>query len=415
MSNFFLVFILLIVISGCGGQGSSDPVFQKAEGYLCQNNVIPNEYLIRYRNGNIRVVQSKDDQTFLQQHFESQKNEILLAEPNYQVNLESEFLNDSRGSRKENNGDPTYDNWGAVATAADSYWSQGQYGQNILVAVIDTGIDINHAQLQDRIEKNEGEMGFDENGSDKRFNGIDDDSNGYVDDWAGYDFYHDAALAGDNSTHGTHVTGIIAASHSSVLAGPTKKYTQGMAPQSHVLPVAFLGEDGGSIDDAIRAIRYSVMRGAQIINASWGGTGCSATLRQEIQDLQNKNVLFIAAAGNEGQNLENWPEYPAIFESLTQITVGWINSDFSRAAQSNYSSRFVHLFAPGGAIFSTVPGNGYASYSGTSMATPFVSGAAALIWAQNPQLSAIEVKNQILKSVLVNPEYENQTQGRLAL
>lgn len=281
--------------------------------------------------------------------------------------------------------------------------------------MIDTGVDIRHRQLKSQIYKNLGETGFDENGADKRYNGVDDDGNGYVDDWAGYDFYHNLPTPGDNSNHGTHVAGIIAASHLDTQAGPAP-HAQGVAPQAQILPATFLGPDGsGSIEAGIEAIRYSVKMGAKIINASWGGPGCSVTLRDEVRGLQEKNILFVTAAGNNGINLETWPEYPASFEALSQLTVGSVDFNLLRSSFSNYSSRFVHLFAPGGGITSTVPGNDYATFGGTSMAAPFVSGAAALIWSKNPGLSAIDVRNEILRSTTYNSTYQNQSKGRLQL
>lgn len=403
-NNFILIVFLSLFLSACASQSSDEPVFKKAEGYVCTERVIPNEYLMHYKNGDIEIVHSESDEAFLEEHFEPNKELLKTAEPNYEISVSMKVTNNST---------PRQDNWGAMAIRADRFWSQGHYGKDLLISVIDTGVDIEHSQLRDQIFKNSGEMGKDEAGKDKRSNGIDDDGNGLVDDWAGYDFFHRRALSGDNSSHGTHVAGIIAGTHSSRAAG-LHYGVQGIAPQSKILPIAFLGPDGkGSIDDAIRAIRYSVARGAKIINASWGGPGCSITLRDEVRALQEKNILFVAAAGNNGVNLDTWPEYPASFEALSQITVGSVDANFQMSSFSNYSPRFVHLFAPGGGITSTTPGNQYATFSGTSMAAPFVSGAAALIWAKNPHFSAIDVRNEILRSIFIQPEYLNQTRGRL--
>lgn len=403
-NNFALIVSLSLILSACASQSSDEPVFKKAEGYVCTERVIPNEYLVHYKNGDIEVVHSESDEAFIEEYFEPNKELLKSAEPNYEVSVSTKVTN-SYSPRK--------DNWGAVAIQADRFWSQGHYGEDIVISVIDTGVDIEHWQLRSRIHKNSDEMGKDESGQDKRFNGIDDDGNGLIDDWAGYDFFNNRSLTGDNSSHGTHVSGIIAATHSSTSAG-LHSNVQGIAPKAKILPAAFLGPDGkGSIDSAIRAIRYSVSRGAQIINASWGGPGCSLTLRDEVRALQAKNILFVAASGNNGVNLDTWPEYPASFEALSQITVGSVDANFQMSSFSNYSERFVHIFAPGGGITSTTPGNQYATFSGTSMAAPFVSGAAALIWAKNPQFSAIDVRSEILKSIFVQPEYQNQTHGRL--
>lgn len=363
---------------------------------------------MKKKDGQIEVIHAKSEKDFLENYFEENKEDLEIAEPNYNLSV----------STVQSTPLQTYsmkDNWGAASIRADRFWSQGFYGEGILISVIDTGVDLSHPQLRNQIAQNLGETGFDSNGADKRFNGVDDDGNGLIDDWRGYNFYHKRPLAGDNSNHGTHVAGIIAAEHSSRAAG-SSNLVQGIAPKAKILPLAFLGPDGsGPISAAIEAIRYSVSRGAKVINASWGGEGCSVTLRTEVRDLQAKNILFVAAAGNSGSNLDTWPEYPASFEGLSQLTVGWIEPDLRRSIYSNYSSRFVHLFAPGGGITSTTPENSYSTFSGTSMAAPFVSGAAALIWAKNPHFSAIDVRTEILRSIQFHADYENQTKGRLAL
>jgi subtilisin family serine protease len=378
-------------------QSSDEPVFQKADGYACTENVIPEEYLVRMKDDSLKIVHAKDDEAFLENYFEPNKENLKSAEPHYRVSVSTQFFGGAQNTTK--------DNWGVQAIHADRYWAQNIYGSSVIVAVVDTGVDISHTQLQSQIAYNQGEIPG---------NGIDDDNNGYVDDWAGYDFYNDRGLTGDNAEHGTHVSGIIAAAHNARAAGPSTA-VEGVAPQAKILPAAFMGPDGsGAIESAVKAIRYAVSRGAKIINASWGGSACSVTLRDEIRGLQEKNVLFVAAAGNNGVLLDTWPEYPAAFESLSQLTVGSIDANFMRSSFSNYSSRFVQIFAPGGGITSTVPG-GYATFSGTSMATPFVSGAAALLWSQDPTLSAIDVRQRILQSIEIESSYQNQTRGRLAL
>ncbi|NCN95164.1 MAG: S8 family serine peptidase, partial [Bdellovibrionales bacterium] len=361
---------LALILSACGTPQSGEPVFQKAEGYTCTESAIKNEYLVRLRSGEIKVIHAESDEDFLSDYFEPNKDLIQTAEPNYNIQVKDfEILARAPGEK--------IDNWGTSNIGATKYWSQNEYGKDMIVSVIDTGVDLDHEQLKDQILENPGEMGLDKEGQDKRFNGIDDDENGYVDDWKGYDFYYDRGLIGDNgaSGHGTHVAGIIAAKHNSTSSQASEKLF-GVAPKVKILPASFLGpEGGGTINGAIEAIRYSVKRGAKIINASWGSSGCSVALKEEVQGLSTLNVIFVSAAGNEFSNLDTWPEYPASFEGVTQLTVGSIDSDLKKSAFSNYSSRFVQLVAPGGKITSTVPkgveASGYLTYSGTSMATPF--------------------------------------------
>tara|TARA_Y100001958_G_C21243573_1_gene572427 strand:+ start:1617 stop:2903 length:1287 start_codon:yes stop_codon:yes gene_type:complete len=426
--SFYRIVVLALaisVLSACGSPQSGEPVFKKAEGYTCKGSVIKNEYLVRLKNGDLKVIHAKSEDEFLSGYFEKHKDQIQTAEPHYSIHT-SDFLIPTSANtlKKKVKEDLRFNNWGSIQIHADKYWSQNVYGQGIIVAVIDTGVDLDHFQLASQILENEGETGLDENGKDKRFNNIDDDKNGYVDDWKGFDFYFDRGLTGDNGAegHGTHVAGIIAAKHSEAVATENSKVL-GIAPGVKILPASFLGpEGGGSIEDGIRAIRYGVERGAKIINASWGSNGCSLSLRDEVRSLADKNVIFVSAAGNSSSNLDTWPEYPASFEGLTQLTVGSIDQSLNMSTFSNYSARFVNIFAPGSEISSTLPKSAvaegeapYGTYSGTSMATPFVSGAAALLWAANPEASAFDIKAQLLSKVAKSQSYENQTQGRLEL
>ena len=306
-------------------------------------------------------------------------------------------------------------NWGARAINAPVAWQNGVRGSGVVVAVVDTGVDITHPQLVNQIYYNHGEMGLDAQGRDKRTNGIDDDGNGYVDDWAGYNFLNNSGVMSDDVGHGTHVSGIIAAEHSDTTI--KTGYVQGVAPEAKILPVKFLDQSGGSLSDALKGIDYAVMRGAKVINASWGGPGCAQSLRQKIQDLSNENVLFVAAAGNGGENLDLYPQYPAAFIAPLQLTVGAIANTLLQDDYSNYSKTLVNLFAPGTAIVSTVPSSlypgGYASMTGTSMATPFVSGAAADLLSAHLGVTVQTVRQMILQSVDQDPSYTNSSGGRL--
>jgi thermitase len=176
-----------------------------------------------------------------------------------------------------------------------------------------------------------------------------------------------------------------------------------------------LSEDGGSLSAALKGIDYAIARGAKVINASWGGSGCSQSLRQKISEVAERNVLFVTAAGNSGNNIDRSPEYPAAFNLPLQITVGALGESLAMANYSNYSSTLVHLFAPGSLVVSTVPGNSYAAYSGTSMATPFVAGASAVLLGSNPNMSLSEVRERLFHSVVTNSNYSNFTSGRLNL
>lgn len=262
---------------------------------------------------------------------------------------------------------------------------------HILVAVIDTGMDYNHEDLAANIWTNTGEIPG---------NDIDDDGNGYIDDIHGYDFFNDDSdPIGDEHYHGTHVAGTIAG------VGNNNIGVTGVNWNAKVMPLKFLGPNGGYTSDAVLALDYAVAMGAQISNNSWGGSGYSSVLYDAISRANDAGHLFVAAAGNSGRNLE-WSfynAYPAEYNLPNIISVAATDHNDARAYFSNYGSTVVDLGAPGVNILSTLPTNqypeGYGLLNGTSMATPHVTGSAALLWAKFPLMTLPEVKSQILASV----------------
>lgn len=238
----------------------------------------------------------------------------------------------------------------------DNAWKLSQ-GQNVLVAVLDTGIDITHRDLQNNIYTNPNET----------VNGIDSDNNGYVDDIHGWDFttYQNATQNGDNvvyddakiDEHGTHVAGIIAAT--------SNEYDGvGVAPSAKILPVKILSENDGTVFTAIKGIEYAEMMGATIANCSWGGEHYSQFLYDTIL---NSDMFFVCAAGNDGNDIEQYPTYPAAYDLDNIISVGATNSQGEITTFSNYG-KLVDVFAPGKDIYSTLPNNAFGSMDGTSMA-----------------------------------------------
>jgi subtilisin family serine protease len=187
----------------------------------------------------------------------------------------------------------------------------------------------------------------------------------------------------------------------------------GIAPGAKIIPIRFLGQSGGTLAGAIDAIEYVKSTPAKIINASWGGNGCSQILSDKIASLNEHGILFVVAAGNSGSNLDRFPEYPAAFKHAHQITVGSVSPLGGMSNFSNYSLSLVHIFAPGFEIMSALPNNKTGSASGTSMATPFVAGALALFKSQNPSRTNLELKDELLKSIVRRSDYQNITRGRL--
>jgi len=267
--------------------------------------------------------------------------------------------------------------WNLNAVGAPEAWAAGYTGKGVTVAIVDTGIDLDHPDLVQNLYVNPGEIAG---------NGIDDDGNGYVDDIHGYDFVDGDASPDDLNGHGTHVAGTIAAARNDV--GAT-----GVASDAKIIPVRVLDRNGSGSDSSVAAgIRYAAKLGAKIINLSLGGV-YSRAIDSAIDYARSIGSIIIAAAGNESAAV---PGYPARFSSTDSnvISVGAFNSSRSLASFSNRvgNSGSVQVDAPGVGIYSTYMGGGYATLSGTSMATPHVAGLAALILSANPTLTSRELR-----------------------
>lgn len=375
----------------------------------CGGAADQSRYIVHYKTGQWEFHHSTDREKFKEEVVRPRIKNIDFIEYDQKIKSFDNFPSNQLNAMAMTG----IDNWGAQNINAQVMWKNGDRGQGVVVAVIDSGIDKNHDQLKNQIAINELEAGTDAMGRDRSTNGVDDDENGYVDDAYGFNFYDNNADVTDNVGHGTHVAGVILAEHSDTEINTG--YTQGVAPAAKVVPIKFLDADGGLLSGALKGIDYAAARGAQIINASWGGNACSKALKQKISEIAAKNILFVAAAGNSGNNIDFYPEYPAAFDLPFQITVGALSRTLLMADYSNYSRNLVHVFAPGSNVVSTVPDNGYASYSGTSMATPFFAGAAATVLSKHPNMEISELKAALLRAVVQNNVYANSTRGRLDL
>lgn len=302
------------------------------------------------------------------------EDDLVLAEPNHIVEA------------VKTPNDPDYNQlYGMEKISAPLAWDVTTGSRDVVVAVIDTGVDYNHPDLADNIWTNPGEIPD---------NGVDDDGNGYVDDYYGYDFCNNDADPFDDHYHGTHCAGTVAAT------GDNSRGVPGVAWRASIMSIKFLcGNGSGSSWAAARAIRYAVDNGAVISSNSWGGTGRSSSISSAIDYARERGQLFIAAAGNSNKNMDHTNFYPAGYDHDNIISVAASDSSDRRASFSNYSSSRVDLAAPGVRIRSTIPNNRYGSLSGTSMAAPHVSGAAVLLKARDPEMSYAAVKNHLLESV----------------
>ena len=266
----------------------------------------------------------------------------------------------------------------------------------LTVAIIDSGIELTHEDLRDNLWFNSKEA--------KGTTGVDDDKNGFVDDINGYDFIHAKPNGEDENGHGTHVAGIIGA------RGNNGRGTAGVNWRIRLMPLKVLDKYGsGLMEDAVKAIDYAVAQNVRIVNTSWGTFSGSGILMESIRRLNQSGGLLVAAAGNFTADTDARPFYPASYDLPLIISVASINNLGELSAFSNYGKTQVDVAAPGEEILSTDLKNKYLLRSGTSMATPFVTGIVAQIWTRSPQFSAREVKEQLLRRVLTLPSLKGKT------
>ncbi|MEI6167653.1 MAG: S8 family serine peptidase [bacterium] len=295
--------------------------------------------------------------------------------------------------------DPGYSMlWGMPRIHAPEAWDVSKGSKSILVAVIDTGILRTHQDLAANMWQNPGETGLDSLGRDKATNGVDDDGNGFIDDVNGWDFINNDNNPTDDQGHGTHCAGTIGG------VGNNGKGVVGVNWNVSMVALKFMGTDGGSTENAIRALQYAVLSipGVRLTSNSWGGTDNSTALKNAIDAAGGAGQLFIAAAGNDSVNNDTSPHYPSSYTSSNLISVASIDSDGSMSYFSNYGSNSVDLAAPGGGIYSTTYDGGYGTKSGTSMATPHVAGAAALLWSVSPASTWREIRAALLNNARPN-------------
>jgi thermitase len=269
---------------------------------------------------------------------------------------------------------------GAGAIQAPVAWNTSQRCST--VAVLDTGTQTNHPDLQPNVWHNPHEI--DDNNKD-------DDKNGYVDDYYGVNLVAGKGSGEDDEGHGTHVSGIIAGHGDNALGGA------GLCWSGSVMPVKFMNSKGkGSTSNAIRGIDYAIREGAKVINCSFGSSSKSSALQDAVDSAQDKGVLMVIAAGNDGESIDKAPEYPAAFSNGNIITVAAVTSTGALASFSNFGSKLVDIGAPGDNILSTYPRSTYKVLSGTSMAAPMVSAVAALVRHENTKMTYSQIRSAIL-------------------
>lgn len=291
--------------------------------------------------------------------------------------------------------------------------------RDVVVAVIDTGVDIDHSHLKDRLWTNTGESGMDSNGQDKSKNKIDDDNNGYIDDLHGWNFVNNNNNIKDTQGHGTHIAGII--------IGHKMNNTHGVSLNAKVMVIKFYDphmDKTTSIENSIRALEYAVKMKANIINYSGGGNESSPLEKHWIQQAEAQNILLVAAAGNGQSDNDKGGFYPASYGLSNIISVTAHDQKSEILPSSNFGKTSVQIAAPGKDIYSTTINNKFGLMTGTSQATAFVSGVAAEIIARSqrvlspaeiiqrltaPALKSLQLSKKIKYGALLSPDASLKT------
>jgi thermitase len=380
----------------------------KARSFLSRKSLYGLEVkeLLNLSGGNLAVFNSS--QKSLASTIEKLNNDpaVEYAEPNY--------LYRAIGSKKKTV-DPKFQQlWGLINTGnnepagsrgnsaptgkagndinANEAWKITKGDKKIKIAVIDTGVDYNHPDLKNNMWTNNAEL----NGKP----GVDDDGNGYIDDIHGYDVANDDGDPMDGNGHGTHCAGTIAAEHDNNIG------IAGVMAKASIVGVKFLTDQGsGSTIDAIKAIDYATKIKVDIMSNSWGGGGSSEALKEAIERAKDSGIIFTAAAGNSGTNNDSQPHYPSNYDVDNVISVAAHNYNNELAYFSCYGSRTVHVAAPGRNILSTTPNNSYDVYSGTSMATPHVTGVIGLYLAEHGATNALVIRKKLMESSVYGKSY----------
>lgn len=321
----------------------------------------------------------------------SRHPDVLYVEPNYIYKIdpiEVEEINEQiKNYEQKNIEDAEFSRqWGLQNTGRNSgeIFRRGKVGQDtnilnawdlttgsrdIVVAVIDTGIDYNHPDLKENMWVNPDPT---------------------AQDVHGYNFAAKTPNPMDGNGHGTHCAGVIGANHNAI-------GIRGVMANVKLMAVKFLSDAGsGEAADAILSIDYAVANGANILSNSWGGGGRSEALKEAIERANEAGVVFVAAAGNSRANNDTANSFPANYKVDNVISVGAMDARGNKASFTNYGKESVHVFAPGVKIYSTVQRGGYKSLSGTSMAAPFVSGIIGLLLSQEASLSTKEITQRVI-------------------
>lgn len=332
-------------------------------------------------------------------------SDVLYAEPNFQIKLDDPIQKEvprdlvERPLTAEQPDDPMFnDQWALNNLGQDGgteradidaleAWIKTKGSEEVVVAVLDSGVDYTHQDLAENMWQRPASLAP-----------YTDDELGTFNDLHGYNGTDRIADPMDDNGHGTHCAGIIGAEGDNGIGVAGVNWTV------KIMPLKFLGRGGmGSTNDAIEAINYAIDRkkngvNVRIISASWGSNSYSKALEDTIRAAGDAGILFIAASGNDGSNNDNWPHYPSNYDLSNVISVAALDRNDKLASFSNFGTKSVHIAAPGKDILSTWLKDNYRLSSGTSMATPYVSGIAALVVANEPTITMEKLRERILST-----------------
>jgi thermitase len=344
---------------------------------------------------------------------------VEYAEPNYQIKLDDPTIASASDLllRESNPGtvlpnDPLFKEQWALSNigqnggkkdadvAALKAWLKTQGSQDVVVAVLDSGVDYTHPDLVANMWLRPESVPQ-----------YKDDELGSFNDLQGFNAVDNLGDPMDENGHGTHCSGIIGAE------GNNDEGISGINWKVKIMPLKFMGRGGfGTTKDAIEAINYAIDRkrngvNVRVINASWGSTLYSKALEDAIRAAGEEGILFVAAAGNASTDNDKRPHYPSNYKLPNVISVAALDRNDQLASFSNFGAKTVHVAAPGKDILSTWLNDGYREASGTSMATPYVAGVAALILASEPKLSVEKLRERVLKSVDANASLNGKVEA----
>ena len=345
---------------------------------------------------------------------------VEYAEPNYQISFDDPVSNIAPTDlllRESDPGtvlpnDPMFkDQWALnnsgqnggkkdADIAAIKAWLKTQGSSDVVVAVLDSGVDYTHPDLISNMWLRPDNVPQ-----------YKDDELGTFNDLQGFNAADNLSDPMDDNGHGTHCAGIIGAE------GNNDEGIAGINWKVKIMPLKFMGRGGfGTTKDAIEAINYAIDRkrngvNVRVINASWGSTSYSKALEDAIRAAGEEGILFVAAAGNNGTNNDNRPHYPSNYKLPNVISVAALDRNDQMASFSNFGTKTVHAAAPGKDIVSTWLNDGYREASGTSMATPYVAGVAALILASEPKLTVEKLRERILKATDPNDSLKGKVES----